>query len=113
MNELIHETRWIIGDAHLEAIKSVKNGKRHRAASTTAPRRATYGTSTPSGKFLAIGGPQGDAGLTGRKIIIDTYGGWGAHGRRRLLGQGPDQGRPLGRVTSARQAAKSGVASDY
>merc|ERR1712018_529129 len=29
----------------------------------------------PSGKFI-IGGPQGDAGLTGRKIIIDTYGGW-------------------------------------
>ncbi|KAI7561955.1 S-adenosylmethionine, partial [Hortaea werneckii] len=33
----------------------------------------------PSGLFI-IGGPQGDAGLTGRKIIIDTYGGWGAHG---------------------------------
>ena len=33
----------------------------------------------PSGMFV-IGGPQGDAGLTGRKIIIDTYGGWGAHG---------------------------------
>ncbi|KAF4107906.1 methionine adenosyltransferase II, alpha-like isoform X1 [Onychostoma macrolepis] len=33
----------------------------------------------PSGKFLA-GGPQGDAGLTGRKIIVDTYGGWGGHG---------------------------------
>jgi len=33
----------------------------------------------PSGTFI-IGGPQGDAGLTGRKIIVDTYGGWGAHG---------------------------------
>ncbi|TRY56472.1 hypothetical protein DNTS_008709 [Danionella cerebrum] len=33
----------------------------------------------PSGKFL-LGGPQGDAGLTGRKIIVDTYGGWGGHG---------------------------------
>jgi S-adenosylmethionine synthetase len=33
----------------------------------------------PSGQFI-IGGPQGDAGLTGRKIIVDTYGGWGAHG---------------------------------
>lgn len=33
----------------------------------------------PSGRFI-IGGPQGDAGLTGRKIIVDTYGGWGAHG---------------------------------
>jgi S-adenosylmethionine synthetase len=33
----------------------------------------------PSGRFV-IGGPQGDAGCTGRKIIVDTYGGWGAHG---------------------------------
>ncbi|XP_063600982.1 S-adenosylmethionine synthase-like [Penaeus indicus] len=33
----------------------------------------------PCGDFV-IGGPQGDAGLTGRKIIVDTYGGWGAHG---------------------------------
>ena len=33
----------------------------------------------PCGKFI-LGGPQGDAGLTGRKIIVDTYGGWGAHG---------------------------------
>uniref|UniRef100_W5MXT0 S-adenosylmethionine synthase n=2 Tax=Lepisosteus oculatus TaxID=7918 RepID=W5MXT0_LEPOC len=33
----------------------------------------------PSGKFL-VGGPQSDAGLTGRKIIVDTYGGWGGHG---------------------------------
>src|SRR5271155_2050571 len=29
---------------------------------------------------LCLGGPQGDAGVTGRKIIVDTYGGWGAHG---------------------------------
>uniref|UniRef100_A0A4W5K9I2 S-adenosylmethionine synthase n=1 Tax=Hucho hucho TaxID=62062 RepID=A0A4W5K9I2_9TELE len=33
----------------------------------------------PSGKFI-LGGPQSDAGLTGRKIIVDTYGGWGGHG---------------------------------
>lgn len=33
----------------------------------------------PSGAFI-IGGPTGDAGLTGRKIIVDTYGGWGGHG---------------------------------
>lgn len=33
----------------------------------------------PCGLFI-IGGPMGDAGLTGRKIIVDTYGGWGAHG---------------------------------
>ncbi|KAF0992500.1 hypothetical protein HZS_1854 [Henneguya salminicola] len=33
----------------------------------------------PSGSFV-VGGPQSDSGLTGRKIIVDTYGGWGAHG---------------------------------
>ena len=33
----------------------------------------------PTGRFVT-GGPHGDAGLTGRKIIVDTYGGWGRHG---------------------------------
>merc|ERR1712099_231933 len=42
----------------------------------------------PSGKFI-IGGPQGDAGLTGRKIIIDTYGGLGAHGGGAFSGKDP------------------------
>nr|BAH30216.1 methionine S-adenosyl transferase [Asterionellopsis glacialis] len=42
----------------------------------------------PSGKFI-ISGPQGDAGLTGRKIIIDTYGGWGAHGGGAFSGKDP------------------------
>ena len=42
----------------------------------------------PSGKFV-IGGPKGDAGLTGRKIIIDTYGGWGAHGGGAFSGKDP------------------------
>ena len=40
----------------------------------------------PSGRFV-IGGPQGDAGLTGRKIIVDTYGGWGAHGGGAMSGK--------------------------
>lgn len=42
----------------------------------------------PSGRFI-IGGPQGDAGLTGRKIIVDTYGGWGAHGGGCFSGKDP------------------------
>jgi S-adenosylmethionine synthetase len=37
----------------------------------------------PTGKFV-IGGPHGDTGLTGRKIIVDTYGGKGAHGAEHL-----------------------------
>jgi len=40
----------------------------------------------PCGNFV-IGGPMGDAGLTGRKIIVDTYGGWGAHGGGAFFGK--------------------------
>ncbi|HSG69641.1 MAG TPA: methionine adenosyltransferase, partial [Planctomycetaceae bacterium] len=42
----------------------------------------------PTGKFV-IGGPHGDCGLTGRKIIVDTYGGWGRHGGGAFSGKDP------------------------
>lgn len=63
----------------------------------------------PAGRFI-IGGPQGDAGLTGRKIIVDTYGGWGAHGGGALSGKDPAQ---IDRCASyaARWVAKSLVAA--
>ena len=51
----------------------------------------------PTGKFV-IGGPVGDAGLTGRKIIVDTYGGMARHGGGAFSGQGPVEGGPLGRL---------------
>ncbi len=38
-----------------------------------------YSLSKPTGRFV-IGGPHGDSGLTGRKIIVDTYGGYARHG---------------------------------
>src|SRR5574344_2459277 len=44
----------------------------------------------PTGKFV-IGGPAGDTGLTGRKIIVDTYGGRGAHGGGALSGKDPSK----------------------
>ncbi len=44
----------------------------------------------PTGRFV-IGGPQGDAGLTGRKIIVDTYGGYARHGGGAFSGKDPDQ----------------------
>jgi S-adenosylmethionine synthetase len=44
----------------------------------------------PSGSFV-VGGPEGDGGLTGRKIIIDTYGGWGAHGGGAFSGKDPSK----------------------
>merc|ERR1711988_814321 len=63
----------------------------------------------PSGRFV-IGGPHGDAGLTGRKIIIDTYGGWGAHGGGAFSGKDPTKVDRSGAYI-VRQAAKSVVAS--
>ena len=54
----------------------------------------------PTGRF-EIGGPKADTGLTGRKIIVDTYGGYGAARRRRLQRQGPHEGRPVRRVHGA------------
>lgn len=44
----------------------------------------------PTGRFV-IGGPHGDAGLTGRKIIVDTYGGWGRHGGGAFSGKDPSK----------------------
>lgn len=63
----------------------------------------------PSGRFV-IGGPQGDAGLTGRKIIVDTYGGWGAHGGGAFSGKDPSK---VDRSASyaARWVAKSVIAA--
>ena len=63
----------------------------------------------PAGRFV-IGGPHGDAGLTGRKIIIDTYGGWGAHGGGAFSGKDPTKVDRSGAYI-ARQAAKSIVGS--
>merc|ERR1711953_231389 len=67
----------------LEEIK-LKNGN----SALTLLGDHTHLHINPSGKFI-IGGPQGDAGLTGRKIIIDTYGGWGAHGGGAFSGKDP------------------------
>merc|ERR1711860_297300 len=84
---------------------TLKNGK---------PALTLFGDFThlhinPSGKFI-IGGPQGDAGLTGRKIIIDTYGGWGAHGGGAFSGKDPTKvDRSAAYIT--RQMAKSIVSS--
>lgn len=81
MNELMHEHVIV---ATLKDIK-LKNGE---SAYSIYNRETCNLHLNPSGKFI-IGGPQGDAGLTGRKIIIDTYGGWGAHGGGAFSGKDP------------------------
>jgi len=101
MNKLIVEE--VVKKTLSEII--LKNGK---------PALTLFGDFThlhinPSGKFI-IGGPQGDAGLTGRKIIIDTYGGWGAHGGGAFSGKDPTKvDRSAAYI--CRQMAKSAVKS--
>ncbi len=63
----------------------------------------------PTGKFV-IGGPMGDCGLTGRKIIVDTYGGHGAHGGGAFSGKDPSKVDRSG-AYAARQVAKHIVAA--
>merc|ERR1711869_22688 len=101
MNELI------VSEVIVKCLEEItlKNGK---------PAVTLYGPHTnlhinPSGKFI-IGGPQGDAGLTGRKIIIDTNGGWGAHGGGAFSGKDPTKvDRSAAYI--CRQMAKSVVKS--
>jgi S-adenosylmethionine synthetase len=63
----------------------------------------------PTGKFV-IGGPHGDCGLTGRKIIVDTYGGWGRHGGGAFSGKDPTK-VDRSAAYMARHVAKNIVAS--
>ncbi len=63
----------------------------------------------PTGRFV-IGGPVGDAGLTGRKIIVDTYGGYGSHGGGAFSGKDPTKVDRSG-AYAARYVAKNIVAS--
>lgn len=65
----------------------------------------------PSGRFV-IGGPTGDAGLTGRKIIADTYGGWGGHGGGAFSGKDPSK-VDRSAAYAARWIAKNLVANKF
>jgi len=104
MNEAIHE------HVILATLKSImlKNGK---SALSLYDRKTCNLHINPSGKFI-IGGPQGDAGLTGRKIIIDTYGGWGAHGGGAFSGKDPtkvDRSAAYACRWMAKSVVKSGL----
>lgn len=64
----------------------------------------------PTGKFV-IGGPHGDTGLTGRKIIVDTYGGFGAHGGGAFSGKDPSK-VDRSAAYASRHIAKNVLAAD-
>jgi len=104
MNNLIHDKVIV---ATLESI-TLKNGK---TALSLYSKDTCNLHINPSGKFI-IGGPQGDAGLTGRKIIIDTYGGWGAHGGGAFSGKDPtkvDRSAAYACRWMAKSVVKSGL----
>jgi S-adenosylmethionine synthetase len=75
----------VVSTQHSEKISldTLRHEIMEKVIKTTIPAKYldknTVSHINPCGDFV-IGGPMGDAGLTGRKIIVDTYGGWGAHG---------------------------------
>lgn len=76
---------------------------------TIKPDAKTRFLVNPTGKFV-IGGPQGDAGLTGRKIIVDTYGGYSRHGGGAFSGKDPTK-VDRSAAYAARYVAKNIVAA--
>jgi S-adenosylmethionine synthetase len=97
-------------DITLDEIK--KSVQEHVIRPTVNPDLVDENTQyfiNPSGIFI-IGGPEADAGLTGRKIIVDTYGGWGAHGGGAFSGKDPSK-VDRSAAYAARWVAKSLVAA--
>ncbi len=73
-------------DIRKHVIKTVLADLAHETLDTSSTRVLV----NPTGKFV-VGGPMGDAGLTGRKIIVDTYGGWARHGGGAFSGKDPSK----------------------
>ena len=88
----------VVSSQHAEDIDIVSLLTPDIAEHVVAPEIADLGLETegyrllvnPTGKFV-IGGPMGDAGLTGRKIIVDTYGGYARHGGGAFSGKDPSK----------------------
>ncbi len=73
-------------DIREQVLKTVLDDLAHDTLDASAVRVLV----NPTGKFV-LGGPMGDAGLTGRKIIVDTYGGWARHGGGAFSGKDPSK----------------------
>ncbi len=93
--------------------KDLKDGVMEYIVKPTLPAKWLHkGTKfhiNPTGKFV-IGGPVGDCGLTGRKIIVDTYGGWARHGGGAFSGKDPSK-VDRSAAYAARYVAKNVVAA--
>lgn len=86
----------VISTQHVEEIshKEIEKFCIEKIIRKVLPKSMVNGTTqfliNPTGRFV-IGGPQGDTGLTGRKIIVDSYGGWGRHGGGAFSGKDPSK----------------------
>ena len=103
----------VVSSQHAEDVTPRRDPARHHRARDRAgdsARGCAGGPPihiNPTGSFVK-GGPMADTGLTGRKIIVDTYGGVGSHGGGALLGQGSQQGGSLGQLRRALRGQEPG-----
>ncbi len=105
----------VVSTQHAESMtqKMIEEGIMEEVIKKTVPShlidKNTKYFINPTGRFV-IGGPMGDAGLTGRKIIVDTYGGHGAHGGGAFSGKDPSK-VDRSAAYAARHIAKNVVAA--
>lgn len=89
-------TSVVVSTQHADGVKhkTIKDFVINEVINKTLPKhmidKKTQFLINPTGRFV-IGGPQGDSGLTGRKIIVDTYGGMGRHGGGAFSGKDPSK----------------------
>merc|ERR1712042_135901 len=107
----------VVSTQHSEkvSLEELRKEIMEKAIYTTIPKKYLDADTkfhiNPCGNFV-IGGPMGDAGLTGRKIIVDTYGGWGAHGGGAFSGKDytkVDRSGAYGARWVAKSLVKSGL----
>ena len=95
-NRPVKVTSVVVSTQHAAAVKNktIRDFITKRVIQKIIPKRMlardTQILINPTGRFV-IGGPQGDSGLTGRKIIVDTYGGMGRHGGGAFSGKDPSK----------------------
>ena len=105
----------VVSTQHSEEVsyKKLKEAVMDEVIAPVVPKRLVNGTTkyfiNPTGRFV-VGGPMGDSGLTGRKIIVDTYGGMGRHGGGAFSGKDPSK-VDRSACYSARYIAKNIVAA--
>ncbi len=90
VSNVVISTQHADGVAHSTIEKYLIENVVKKVIPATMLSKNTEFLINPTGRFV-IGGPQGDSGLTGRKIIVDTYGGWGRHGGGAFSGKDPSK----------------------